>query len=42
MTMSEFKKLVKDVDLETRDFKFDVMQNARAASLQGHTHLNMV
>ena len=27
MTMTEFKKLVKDVHLETRDFKFDVMQN---------------
>ena len=27
MTMSEFKDLVKDVGLETKDFKFDVMQN---------------
>ena len=27
MTMSEFKVLVKDVGLETKDLKFDVMQN---------------
>ena len=27
MTMTEFKKLVNDVGLETRDLKFDVMQN---------------
>ena len=27
MTLSEFKELVKDVGLETKDLKFDVMQN---------------
>ena len=30
MTMSEFKDLVKDVGLETKDLKFDVMSNVRA------------
>ena len=32
MTMTEFKDMVKDVGLETKDLRFDVMQNMCAIS----------
>ena len=38
MTMTEFKNLVKDTGMETRDLKFEVMQNMFKKANSNHTN----